>query len=53
MTSPRMLFRTLGLFATGGLLMQVTGCATGVLPVFLSFVESTVLSLLFGGLAIP
>lgn len=45
--------RIAALAATGGLLFQAVGCATGLTPVFLSFVESALLSLLLGGLALP
>jgi len=39
--------------ATGGMLLQATGCATGLLPVLLSVVESAIISQLFGGIAGP
>ncbi len=45
--------RIAALAATGGFLFQAVGCATGLTPVFLSFVESALLSLLLGGLAFP
>ena len=41
---------TLG--ATGACLMQLVGCASGLVPVLVSFAESTVLSLLLDGLAL-
>jgi hypothetical protein len=36
--------------AVGGLVFQVTGCAAGLVPVFLSFVESSLITALLGGL---
>lgn len=42
--------RFLQLVATGGVVFQVTGCAGGLAPVFLSLAESTVLDLLLTAL---
>lgn len=41
------------LAASGGFVFQAVGCATGLTPVFLSLVESAILSLLLSGLAVP
>jgi len=35
---------------TGGCLLQFAGCASGIVPVLLTFAESAGLSLLFGNL---
>ena len=45
--------RFLALALTGGCLLQLTGCVTGLLPVALSFAESTIFSDLLNRLAIP
>ena len=45
--------RFIALALTGGCLLQLTGCVTGLLPVALSFAESTILSDLLGRLATP
>jgi len=45
--------RVVALCASGGMLLQAVGCSTGLLPVLLSFAESTALSALFGGIAGP
>ena len=50
MRMPRRFGRILALLATGGCLVQVTGCASGLVPAYLSFAESTVLRLILAGL---
>lgn len=40
--------RRLALVATGGCLLQLTGCASGLAPVLISFIESAVLGSLLG-----
>ncbi len=49
MSNKRHLHRLAVLALTGGFMLQVTGCVAGLAPVFASFVESTLLSLLLGG----
>ncbi len=45
--------RTVALGLVGGCLFQVVGCASGILPVILSFGESAVLSLLANLFTLP
>lgn len=40
--------RTLMLILSGGVLCQLTGCAAALVPVALSFVESSLISALIG-----
>ena len=45
--------RRIALVLTGGCLLQLTGCVSGLAPVLVSFAESAILSALLGGLATP
>ena len=45
--------RFVALVVSGGCLLQLVGCATGLMPVALSFAESALLSGLLSGLAAP
>jgi len=45
--------RGLVLLVSGGLLLQVAGCATGLVPVVLSFIESTLVNTLLTGFFPP
>ncbi len=48
-TRPKLsMHRRLALVATGGCLLQLTGCASGLAPVLISFIESAVLGSLLG-----
>ncbi len=49
----RLLRHSVVLVLTGGCLLQVTGCVTGLAPVYLSFAESAVLNFLLGSLVLP
>jgi hypothetical protein len=49
----RKIGRLLAVAFGGGCLLQLVGCATGLIPTALSFVESAILSALLGGLAAP
>lgn len=53
MLNRRLVRNVMALLFTGGCLLQVTGCVTGLAPVYLSLVESAVLSLLLGVPASP
>lgn len=45
--------RLIALAVSGGCLVQLVGCTTGLIPVALSFVESAMLSGLLSGLTSP
>jgi hypothetical protein len=49
MTSKR-LYKTLGLLACGGVLLQTGGCATTLGPTLANLAASVILQLLLGGL---
>ena len=53
MACQKSLRRFLLLMATGGCLFQAVGCASGVLPVFFSFVESAVFTAWLTQLPLP
>ncbi|UCC30124.1 MAG: hypothetical protein JSU86_18240 [Phycisphaerales bacterium] len=53
MLNRRLLRNSVALLLTGGCLLQVAGCVTGLAPVYLSLAESAVLSLLLGIPASP
>jgi len=46
MWTKRRFGRVVALMATGGCLLQATGCAAGLVPAYASLAESTVLRLL-------
>ena len=46
-------YRFLALALTGGCLLQLVGCAGGIIPVALSFLESSFLRALFTGAGSP
>jgi len=49
----RRTIRLAAVLVAGGVVMQLAGCAAGLAPVFLSFVESTVLRALLSPIAFP
>ncbi|MHC4698386.1 MAG: hypothetical protein ACYTFA_16760 [Planctomycetota bacterium] len=53
MSKFRSLKRLAFVVVSGGCLVQVAGCASGLLPVALSFIESAVLSLLTSRFLVP
>lgn len=48
--SSRRIVRTVTIILTGGCLLQFVGCASGLVPVVLSFVESALFTSLLGGI---
>ena len=53
MQKHRRISRLIALTFAGGCLLQLVGCASGLLPVIFSFAESTILSGLLSGLTSP
>lgn len=51
--SYRRIGRAMAILCTGGCLLQLGGCAAGILPVLLSFVESAVISSITANLLAP